>query len=123
MPFTTDCAAGGQVVLQQAGPTVVTTPVSGGANSWTDQADLEEGYNPTGTIEFQLYGPTDPAAPTCGSSDLVADQTQQVNGNGVYSTGPVTIGAGTYEWVVTYSGDTNNATATSPCGSEPISGT
>ena len=67
------------------------------------------GFSPTGSITFTLFqngGPTP-----------VDTETVLVNGNGVYTTptgytlprlGTVT---GTYQWDATYSGDTNNQTA------------
>jgi hypothetical protein len=88
----------------------------------TDSATLSKGFNPTGTLTFQLYAPD---GKTVVYTDVVT-----VNGNGTYttsqgstpggytlpSTGTVT---GTYQWVVTYNGDGNNNTSTSPLGSEP----
>ena len=66
--------------------------------------DASGGVHPSGTITFKLYGPT----------GAVVDTETAVNGNGTYTTptgytlpttGTVT---GTYQWVVSYSGDANN---------------
>ena len=48
-------------------------------------------------------------------------ETVTVNGNGTYSTpnGYLPTSAGTYQWVVTYSGDSNNNSVSSSKGSEP----
>ncbi len=44
-----------------------------------------------------------------------------VNGNGTYPSGPYTpTGAGTYQFVASYSGDTNNNPVASKCGTEPV---
>jgi hypothetical protein len=99
-----------QVTVIAANPTLATTPnpvsVMLGTTSVTlhDMADLEKGFNPTGTITFTLsYNNT-----------VVDTDTVMVNGNGLYTTptgftlpssGTVT---GTYQWDATYSGDANN---------------
>src|SRR5262249_15628992 len=58
----------------------------------------------------------------------VADtETVAVSGNGTYTTPTgflptaTTYGAGTYQWVASYSGDTNNNAISSPNGAEPES--
>src|SRR5262249_13752116 len=75
----------------------------------TDTATLSGGFNPTGTITFTLF--------YNGGTTPVDTETVTVSGNGAFTTptgftlpttGPVT---GTYQWDATYSGDTNNATA------------
>ena len=49
-------------------------------------------------------------------------ETAPVNGNGPYSTptGFVPTATGTYQWVASYSGDTNNNPVASTAGSEPV---
>ena len=104
-----------QVTVNIASPTLGTIPnpttVTLGANAvtLTDTATLSRGFNPTGTITFTLFhngGPTP-----------VDTETVTVTGNGTYTTptgfplptsGAVT---GIYQWNATYSGDTNNNTA------------
>src|SRR5580700_1133198 len=93
-------------------PTLSTTPGStnvtlGPPVTLNDTADLEGGFNPTGSIIFTLVGPHG----TTVDTEMVL-----VNGNGLYSTptgftpsGPN--GAGTYQWNATYSGDANNTSA------------
>ena len=82
--------------------TLGSTPVT-----LNDTADLQGGNNPSGTITFTLYQ----------GSTLVDTETKTVNGNGTYTT-PTgytlpTSGTviGTYQWNATYSGDTNNSSA------------
>ena len=70
-----------------------------------DTADLEGGIAPTGTITFRLYGPSNTS---CSGAGLFTSKVS-VNGDGPYTSGPFTpTDAGTYRWVVSYSGDDNN---------------
>src|SRR5205823_4760041 len=93
-------------------PTITTTPnPSSGTVGVTlnDSANLSGGFNPTGSITFNLYGPDNL---TCNPSGPAAVYTQQVSvsGNGSYNTSPgfTTLQAGTYHWTASYSGDGNN---------------
>jgi hypothetical protein len=73
-----------------------------------DTATLAGGIAPTGTITFKLYGPNEP---TC-TGDPVSTSHVTVNGNGSYDSEPFTpTHAGTYRWVVSYSGDDLNEPA------------
>jgi hypothetical protein len=112
-----------------ASPTISTLdggPVTlGSGAALTDVADLEGGNNPTGTITFNLYAPSDTSFTSPIYTDVVT-----VNGNGKYGTSigdnpggyvPSGIGTltGTYEWLATYSGDSGNLGVISTAGSEP----
>ena len=105
-----------------ASPTLVTTPnpTSGtvGETALNDSALLSGGNNPTGSITFNLYAPS---APTCTGTPAFT-QTVTVAGNGTYSTsgGPTANAAGTWRWTATYSGDANNAPASSGCDAELV---
>ena len=67
-----------------------------------DTAHLTAGVSPTGTITFNLYGPTDS---TCSAAAIFTD-TATVNGNNDYtSANYTTLAAGTYHWRASYSGD------------------
>jgi hypothetical protein len=85
-------SAGGNLTLGTTSPTL------------TDSADLEGAYNATGTITFTLTF----------NNTVVDTETVTVNGNGVYTvptgyTLPTSGGVtGTYQWLASYSGDTNN---------------
>ena len=89
-----------------ASPTLSTTPggsiVIGSSGKLTDSAVLSGGDNPTGTITFTLYAP--------GGTTVVNTETVSVSGNNTYTTpnGYTPSATGTYQWVVTYSGDANN---------------
>src|SRR5437870_2183168 len=77
-----------------------------------DTATLSGGTSPTGTISFSLYGPNDAS---CGGSATSAGSAT-VSGNGSYSSSAVTENvAGTYRWIASYSGDTNNNGFTTTC--------
>lgn len=113
------------VLVARARPTISTTTspteVTVGAGPLNDSATLAGGYNPTGTVTFNLVGPD-------GTTVLYVNHVT-VAGNGVYSTaggdnpgGFVPLLAGTYQWVVTYGGDANNASKTSVSGDEPVIG-
>src|SRR5206468_3766553 len=66
---------------------------------------------PTGTLTFTLFN-----NPTCAGPSLFTS-TVAVAGAGDYPSAPFTpTSPGTYNWVVTYSGDANNAAFTSGCG-------
>jgi hypothetical protein len=118
-----------QVTISPAAPQISTTesnaeggPVGVGI---TDSATITGGVNPVGTVTFELFGPSNP---TCASGEgssqtwlgrwvvkLKADGTASVPAPG-FTTAEV----GTYNWVAIYSGDANNLSATSGCGSEDV---
>ena len=73
-----------------------------------DTANLAGGSAPTGTITFSLYGPDDADC----SGDAIFTSSVPVDGNGSYNSAEFAVHqAGTYRWVVTYSGDPNNKQA------------
>jgi hypothetical protein len=101
----------------QAGPSITTTPsgsVPAGGNI-SDSATVIGGASPTGNVVFKLFGPGD-----SNCSTPIATITKPLIA-GSASSGNVTAGgAGTYNWVATYTGDANNNAVASPCGSEPV---
>src|SRR5262245_47308574 len=102
----------------KASPALATSPSAGGSvgsTTVTDTAALSNGVNPTGTIEFKLYGPS--ATADCSTAP-VDDETATVSGNGSYTTlaGLIPTQAGTYWWTASYGGDPNNNSASSGCG-------
>src|SRR3989454_393389 len=75
--------------------------------SVNDVAHLTLGTNPTGTITFTLYGPTDATCTVVAFTD-----TKLVSSNADYTSSSFTaIQAGTYHWRASYSGDLNNNAA------------
>ncbi|MDQ4490884.1 hypothetical protein RBS60_11830 [Sinomonas sp. ASV486] len=83
-----------------------------------DSFTLTGGFNPTGTITFNLYAPSDA---TCSAAPALSQTVSVNNGNNTYTTTNSTFLAtsvGTWRWMSTYSGDANNQAATSACGTE-----
>ncbi len=75
-------------------------------------ATLSAGNDPTGRIFFRAYGPDDP---TC-TTKLFFVSGGDVFGNNVYgSSGFVPEAAGTWRWVVEYSGDAKNNRVLTDC--------
>jgi hypothetical protein len=110
-------SAAEQVTLSKANPTLQTTPgptvALGSGVTLTDSATLAGGFHAGGTILFTLTAPD--------GTTVVDTETVVVNGDGTYSTptGFVPTGAGTYQWVASYSGDANNNPIAGEFGDEP----
>src|SRR5438128_3519022 len=78
----------------------------------------------TGTITVSLFDPTQ----TCGTGTARFSQAFGLTGvtgtaDVVFTTtgGPTADKAGTWQWTASYPGDGNNNSASSACGSEPVS--
>jgi uncharacterized protein (DUF2141 family) len=106
-----------QVTTTKAQPVVSTTPSDGGLVGIVthDVAQVTGGQNPTGTVTFNLY---DPSQATC-QTPVFTDTQTLVNGQAT-SGDYTTVTAGTYRWMATYSGDVNNLSVTSLCGAELV---
>jgi hypothetical protein len=107
------------VVIKTPKITTTPNPSSGPVGTvLNDSATLSDGVDPTGSITFKLFGPNDF---TC-SGDPIFTNTVPVSGNGTYSTtaGFPATAAGTYYWVATYSGDSNNSSVSDRCGNESV---
>ncbi len=105
------------VVIQKASPTITTTASANvpWGTAISDSATLANGYFPTGTITFNLYGPS--STPVCTAGYLVKTLTATVTANGTYPSGTYTTEfPGTYYWIASYGGNVNNNTATGNCG-------
>lgn len=112
------------VVIKRATPSIVTvpTPLEGTVGTViSDSATVSGGFNPTGTVTFALYAPGDTV---CGGTNLVAGLSGFANiplsGGSASSAGYTTTSVGTYNWVATYNGDSNNSVVSSPCGTEQV---
>jgi hypothetical protein len=81
----------------------------------SDTATVVDGYDPTGTVTFSLFGPGDT---TCSAA--IATVNAALSGGQAASGAVTTMGPGTYNWVASYSGDANNSAAISACGQEPV---
>jgi hypothetical protein len=104
-------------VVAKAAPTIVTTASAavtiGGAV--TDAARLGNGFSPTGTITYSLYGPGDAM---CLNTPAFTVNQNVGRGNATYTSPAFTPTLpGAYSWVATYNGDGNNAAFTEACGS------
>ena len=99
-------------------PSLTTTPSTSTGTvgiSLNDTASLTGGNSPTGPVTFKLYPPSDP---TCS---LTPAHTETIN-SAPYATaiGFVSNVAGVWHWTADYSGDANNAPASSGCSAEPV---
>ncbi len=108
-------------VVERATPSLVTTASPdmflGDPTTLTDIATVTGTVDPIGgaTIDFRLYGPNDTA---CSGTPIFESLgvPYPVAGGPVSSAAFTPTVAGTYRWVATYSGDTNNAPVTGVCG-------
>ena len=95
-------------------------PSTGGpvGTSISDTATVSGGFNPTGTVTFNLFPPTDT---TCTGTPVFTSPT--VRSAGAAPPPPLpspTTTVGTYHWVAIYNGDANNTTVSSGCAAEPV---
>jgi uncharacterized repeat protein (TIGR01451 family) len=81
-----------------------------------DVATVSGGFNPTGTVTFQLFGPE--STPTCDPADEITLTGAEVALSGGTATSPnyTPTHSGNYYWIATYNGDSNNLTAAGACG-------
>ncbi len=104
------------LAVTKASPTTTTQVSNSGTiaigGSATDTATLSGGFNPTGTITFQVYGASDSVC--AGSAIFVS--AKPVSGNGLYVSDAFSpSGLGTYHWIASYSGDANNNAFSTGC--------
>ncbi len=118
-----------QVTVTAAPTQISTTPsnADGGpvGTSITDTASVTGGVNPTGTVTFELFGPSNPDCVSGGDSSetWLGHWSVSLDSHGnasVPAPGFATTSVGTYNWVAIYSGDNDNLGATSACGSESV---
>jgi hypothetical protein len=101
-----------QSVLSPASPSISTTASSNTLGQPIDDtATLSGGDSPTGALRWSLY-----QAGTGCVTPLFTSGPVSVDGDGTYSSPSFTpASAGTYQWVASYSGDTNNVALSSAC--------
>ena len=99
------------VTVTPATPTIVTldwAPSVTVGDTISDTAMVSGGYNATGTVTFNLYD-----NPTASGTALFTDADEPLSGGVASSTGYTTTATGTYYWVATYNGDSNNSVVSS----------
>src|ERR1019366_3778798 len=84
--------------------------------SIADKATVSGGYNPTGTVTFNLYSNS-----TASGTPLVTDANVALVSGVATAPGYIATATGTDYWVATYNGDGNNSTVSSAPASEPVS--
>jgi uncharacterized repeat protein (TIGR01451 family) len=106
----------------KAQPKIVTTqdPASGSVgDTYKDTATLSDAVmlDGTGSITFTLYDATG-----CDGNVIDTETVNNISANGAYSTptGVKLDTAGTYYWVASFGGDSNNLSADSGCDDEPV---
>jgi hypothetical protein len=102
------------VLVTRATPTISTqaSPAVTLGGAIFDTATLAGGFNPTGTVTFNLYGPNNA---TCAGG-VAFTSSPTLAANGTAASGPfVPLLPGTYRWVASYSGDANNAPVAGAC--------
>ncbi|WP_195908933.1 Ig-like domain repeat protein [Microlunatus sp. Gsoil 973] len=83
------------------------------------ESGVDGGPEPTGTLIFTAYGPTDSATAVCDAVAFTSDPVEleaSATGIGQASASFHPTTAGTYYWRVSYSGDSNYSPLTTPCG-------
>ena len=126
--YSTGCGDPGETSHVNApAPRIATTasgPVTIGG-SISDSATISNLISPdgTGSITFTAYAPNpDGSADTSCSTAVYSHTVNNVSGSGPYSSGSFTPSgtapqiAGTYEWIASFSGDSNNHSASGTCG-------
>ncbi|HEX3826157.1 MAG TPA: hypothetical protein VHV82_02680 [Sporichthyaceae bacterium] len=99
-------------------PTITTavSPAGGGPVGTTisDTATLNGFVSPTGTLNFNLYGPDDT---TCMTTPVSTSSSSVTGSTTTLTSTPFTPSApGTYRFLVTYTGDTGNTPTQPVCG-------
>ena len=121
-PLASNCADG-PVVVNKATPmlTTIADPATG-TQLQTPLVDsaMVTGYEPSGTLVFTLFPPSDP---TCAGTGIF---TELVSFNGLelphtdFVPASLITQFGTYHWKVSWEGDANNHPVTSACAAEPV---
>jgi hypothetical protein len=84
-------------------------------SSIADKATVSGGFNPTGTVTFNLYN-----NPNGTGTPLFTDANEPLVNGMATSKGYTATATGTDYWVATYNGDSNNNAVTSGTASEPV---
>jgi hypothetical protein len=120
-PASTVC--GDEPVFIGGNPTITATAnpaatITGSRLQDSAVLSSTESLQGTGAMTFSLYGPGDTTCTTIIHTETVSG----IASDGPFGTsaGFVANLAGTYNWRASFSGDADNAVATSPCGADPV---
>src|SRR5262249_51357345 len=108
---------GEQTIVSPPTPSIATTVLPatvGVGGTISDKATVSGGFNPTGTVTFNLFN-----NPNAIGSPLFTD-TEPLSGGMATSASFTTTGTGTFYWMATYNGDSNNGSVTSGSADEPV---
>jgi predicted outer membrane repeat protein len=116
LPVATACNDANETSTAQPATPSLTTAASGPVTvggAIHDVAHLSGGFNPTGTITFQVFAPGDTS---CSTPLTPAPAGAAVSGTGDYTSGDfTTVVTGGYRWIASYSGDANNNAFSTGC--------
>ncbi len=106
-----------EVTVTKASPSISTQQSAGGVIGvmLNDTATLSGGSNPTGTVTFKLYPPSD-ATCTGAAAYTEADATAPYATNPGFASNAV----GVWHWTADYAGDAANNATSSGCTAEPV---
>ena len=113
-------ATAGLTVTVASPPSINTVQQSGSAtvgSAVADEATVTGGDSPSGTVTFDLF------SNAAGTGTALFSDTETLSAGSATSAGYTTTATGTDYWVATYNGDSNNLSATSPPGPEPVTST
>ena len=108
----------------KASPSIATTPspTTGtvSVTSYSDTATLTglAGSTNGESVSFSLYGPFTGTigAQSCAANNLVTTETASLSGGSATAAGTTVTAAGTYQWVASYPGDSENSPVAGVCG-------
>ena len=113
------------MTFTKASPAITTTASNGGpvGTQIHDTAQVSGGANPTGTVTFFLYAPSNPTCASGDASGAVQTVIAPLGSNGSATsagTPYTTTVVGTYNWIATYNGDSNNQSVSTACNDEQV---
>jgi hypothetical protein len=121
-PFWSTCLDEPLSVQATTGLTTAVSAVPSLSGTWAhygasvaDTATVTNGYQPTGSVVFNLFNNVD-----CAGTPVYTSGSVTLSSGHATSAAYVVNESGTWEWTATYLGDTYNTGSTSACGSEPV---